>query len=196
MNPTWNTVILLGVGAIVAFGFLLQKDKIQATLISTYIALAVTSIWGNQIYNILTGNQVLMNQIWFRANINPFIFKTILFVLFIVLLSFKSKVIAGKNSRIASPFISIAYSVLCAFLIISSLLGFMAPAAREAVLSGSALAKFMYNFRTWWVLLPALMMIFVSATSGGESAEAGAAAKNTPRVNKYYSRHESRRRRH
>ncbi len=196
MNPTWNTVILLGVGAIVAFGFLLQKDKIQATLISAYIALAVTSIWGNQIYNILTGNQVLMNQIWFRANINPFIFKTILFILFILLLSFKSKVISGKSSRISSPFIAISYSVLCAFLIISSLLTFMAPDVRASILAGSSLAKFMYNFRTWWVLLPALMMIFVSATSGGESSEAGAAAKSTPRVNKYYSRKESRRRRY
>jgi hypothetical protein len=189
-------IILVGFGGIVAFGFLMQKDKIQATLISTYIALAVTTIWGDQIYRILTGNEVVMNQIWFRANFNPFILKTALFISFLLLLSFKSKVISGKNSKISSPFIAIAYSALAGFLIISSLLSFMPTAQRATILSDSALAGFMYNLRTWWVLLPALMMIFVSATSGSDASESASAAKNTPRVNKYFSRKEYRRRRY
>lgn len=179
MALTWNTIIIGFFVAFVAFGFMMQKEKITVTLISTYIALAITTIWGQSIYNILSGNQVLFNQIWFRGNVNPFVVKTIIFIGFIVLLSFKSKVISGKTSRMASPLITIAYSLMTAALILSSLLSFMPPSQRMEIIRGSHIATIVYNLKTWWVLLPALMMIFVSATSGSSEATATSAAKTT-----------------
>jgi len=177
MTPTWNLMIVIFFIAIAAFGFVMQREKLTAALIASYIALAVTIVWGDAIYQILSGNQVIFGQIWLRGNVNPFTVKTVIFVVLIVLLSFKSKVVAGRSSRIASPFITLIYSVLCAGLIVSSIISFMKPADQTSIINSSNLAAFIMKFKTWWVLLPALMMIFVSATSQRDEVPANGVAK-------------------
>ena len=158
-SPSWNLVIIIMLVLITGYGFILQKEKAAATLISTYVALVVTTFWGQKVYDILSGNTILFNQVWFRANLNPFTVKILLFASFIVLLSLKGEYISSRLGTIGSAFLLFLYSFLNAALIVSSIMSFMDDSTRMNLISNSNMANLLYRYHDWWIILPAIVLI-------------------------------------
>jgi len=158
-SPSWDLFIIIFLAIATGYGFILQKEKAAATLISTYIALAVTSIWGQSVYEILSGKTILFNQVWLAGHINPFTVKVLIFAAFIVLLSLKGEYISTRTGAVGSTIVLFLYSFLTAGLILSSIFSFMDDVSRQILLSQSHLADLIYKYNNWWVVLPAIVLI-------------------------------------
>ncbi len=152
-SPSWDLFIIIFLAIATGYGFILQKEKAAATLISTYIALVVTTVWGQTVFDILS------KQDWFSTNINPFTIKVAIFGLFIVLLSLKGEYISTRAGAVGSTIVLFLYSFLNAGLIISSVIYFMDDIARESLLSQSHVADLIFKFNNWWIALPAIILI-------------------------------------
>jgi hypothetical protein len=173
-SPSWNLFIIIFLAIATGYGFILQKEKAAATLISTYIALAVTSIWGEAVYNILSGKQIMFNSVWLAGHVNPFTVKVVIFGLFIVLLSLKGEYISTKAGAVGSTIFLFLFSFLTSTLILSSIFSFMDPASRNLILSQSSLGNLIFKYNSWWVALPAIVIIiagFKKKSSNREQAE-------------------------
>lgn len=157
--PSWDLFIVIFFAVITGYGFILQKEKTAATLLATYVALVITTVWGQTIFDLLSGNTVLFNQVWFRTNANPFVIKTVIFGLFIVLLSLKAEYISTRAGVVGSSIVLFLYSFLNAGLIISSVISFMDSASRDLLLSQSNVANLVYHYLEWWIILPAVVLI-------------------------------------
>lgn len=158
-TPSWDLFIVIFFAVITGYGFILQKEKTAATLISTYVALVVTTVWGQTIFDLLTGNTVLFNQVWFRTNANPFVIKTIIFSLFIVLLALKAEYISTRAGAVGSSIVLFLYSFLNAGLIISVVISFMDEVSRDLLVSQSHIADLIFKYHEWWIILPAIVLI-------------------------------------
>jgi len=158
-SPSWDLFIIIFLAVATGYGFILQKEKAAATLISTYIALVVTSVWGDSVYNLLVGKTVLFNQVWFSSHLNPFSVKIIIFGLLIVLLSLKGEYISSRTGTIGSAVLLFLFSFLNAGLIISSIISFMDEVSRTTLLTQSHVAALIFKYNSWWIALPAIILI-------------------------------------
>lgn len=160
-RPSWDLLVtiffIMGIG----YGFILQRDRILATLVGTYIGLAVTTVWGDTIYSLFSGNTVLFNQLWFRSSASPFTIKVALFAFFIVMLSLKGEFVhmTKRNLGAGSPIILFAYAFLSSGLILSSIFGFMDPVTQTRIAATSHLASLVMHYKVAWIVLPAIVMV-------------------------------------
>jgi len=158
-SPSWDLFIIIFLIIATGYGFVLQKEKATATLLSTYVALVVTTVWGESVYKIISGNAILANQAILKGNINPFTVKVFVFALFIVLLSLKGEYLSSKTGAISSTIILFLYSFLNAGLIITSIISFMDDSSRMLLLGQSNVAAMIYQYHNWWIVLPAIIII-------------------------------------
>lgn len=159
-TPSWDLAITVFFVLGAAFGYILQRDKIIATLLSVYVGLIVTQAFAGNLQDFFQGDKTLFNQIWIRSNTNPFTIRVVIFMAVIMLLSAKSGISGGKSkSGILSPLEIIAYSILTTGLILSSIFYFMPIESREALMATSKMARLVINNYTWWILLPVALMI-------------------------------------
>jgi len=140
----------------------LGKERVIATLISTYIALAIATFWGDAIYKLFSGQQTLLGNLTITSNASTFAVKTSLFVLFIVLLTLKgghTASLAGGSGRFISSFLTALYGFLNAGLVLSVIFNFLTPSLKESLTATSTLAEKIMVFQTWWIVLPAVILI-------------------------------------
>lgn len=170
--PTWDLFITLFFVIGVGYGVILQREKILATLISTYIALAVATVWGDKVFEFFNGNSILFNQFWIRSNMSEFSIKALLFGVLIVLLTLKGdfSVNMGKSEGMVSTVFVFIYSFLTTGLIVESVISFLPQTAMMAIINQSNVAALVMNYDIAWVVVPALLMIiggFLAARTGG-----------------------------
>jgi hypothetical protein len=158
-TPSWDLAITLFFLMGIAFGYILQRDKIVATLVSVYIALIVTQAFSGNLYQFFQGDKTLFNQVWIKSNTNPLTIRVLLFGLVIVLLSAKSGISAQKTKGLLSPLEIIVYSTLTTGLILASLFYFLPPESRETFAATSKMARLLINNYTWWVIMPVVAMV-------------------------------------
>jgi hypothetical protein len=168
--PTWDLFITLFFVIGVGYGVILQREKILATLISTYIALAVASVWGDKVFEFFNGNSILFNQFWIRSNMSEFSIKALLFAIIIVLLTLKGDfaVSMTKAEGMVSTIFVFIYSFLNTGLIVSSVINFLPATAEASIIAQSTVAELIMNYDVAWVVIPALLMIvggFLTARS-------------------------------
>lgn len=158
-TPSWDLAITLFFLMGMAFGYILQRDKIVATLLSVYVALIVTQAFSGNLYQFFQGDKTLFNQVWIRSSANPFTVRALIFGATVVLLSAKSGIAAGKSKGLLSPLEVLVYSFLTTGLILSSLFYFMPPESRESFMAASKMAKLVIGNYAWWVLMPVVAMV-------------------------------------
>lgn len=177
--PTWDLFITLFFIVGIGYGVILQREKILATLISTYIALAVATAWGDKVFEFFNGNSILFNQFWIRSNMSEFSIKALLFGLLIVLLTLKGdfSVSIGKAEGMVSTVFVFIYSFLNTGLIVASIINFLPQTAKMTIINQSDIATLVMNYDIAWVVVPALLMIVGGfLTSRAQSAAAPPAA--------------------
>jgi len=157
-TPSWDLAITIFFLIGVAFGYILQRDKIVTTLLSVYVALIITQAIAGNVQSFFMGETTL-NNVWIKANANPFTIRTIIFVGVIMLISTKADLSSNRTKTALSPLEIILYSILTSGLILSSIFYFMPQESREAFMMASRMAKFVISNYTWWLILPVAVLI-------------------------------------
>ena len=157
--PSWDLAITVIFLIGIAFGYILQRDKIVGTLLGVYVGLVVTQTVAGTIQNFFQGNTTLFNQVWIPANTNPFVIKAVLLGLVTVIVSTKANISGGRPKIILSPLEIIVYSVLTTGLILAALANFLPQDMRLQFILNSRMAKMVVTNYTWWIILPILFML-------------------------------------
>lgn len=158
--PSWDLFITLFFIIGLAYGFILQREKIVATLLSVYAALAVSQILAEPVGQFFKGDKTLFNQIWIRSDAQPFTIHLALFVTVIVLLSAKGALSGGRGRGAISHLEILVYSALNTALIVSSIFSFLPEPTQAIYATSSRLASFLIERKDWWIVGPVIALIF------------------------------------
>lgn len=158
-TPSWDLAITVVFIVGIAFGYILQKDKIVQTLLGVYVGLIMTQAVAGNIQHFFQGDTTLFNQVWIKANADPFTIRALIFLGTIMLVSTKANVSSNKAKGALSPLEIVVYSVLTTGLIVCSLFYFMPEEARTTFVMTSRMAKLVINNYIWWITLPVLFML-------------------------------------
>lgn len=158
-GPSWDLAITVFFLIGVAFGYILQREKIIATLLSVYVSLAVTQVFAGNVFEFFQGDKVIFDKVWIRSGTTPFTIKVVLFMAVIMLLSTKGGISGSKAKGILSPIEIIILSFLTTGLMLSSIFFFMAPEAREAFMASSRLASLVIKYYPLWVITPVIALV-------------------------------------
>lgn len=137
-----------------AYGFILQRERIVATLVSVYAALVVSEILVEPVSQFFQGDKTLFDQIWIRSNTSPFTIRLAIFILVIVLLSAKGGLSGTKGRGAMSHLEVLIYSALTVALITSSIFSFLPEPTQTVYAEGSKLVKYLVEHKDWWLLAP------------------------------------------
>jgi len=166
-GPSWDLAISVFFLIGIAFGYILQREKIVATLLSVYVALVVTQIFSGGVYAFFQGSKTL-GDMWVKSGASPFTVRIVVFMAIITLLSAKGGIQGQKAKGILSPIEIIGLSFLTTGLILSSIFYFMPPESRETFMATSRLATLVIKYYPLWVIVPVLVLValgFVRKTS-------------------------------
>lgn len=158
-TPSWDLAIVVFFLIGIAFGYILQREKIVATLLSVYVALVVTQVFSGNVMSFFQGDKVIFGQVWIKSGSSPFTVRVAIFMLVIMFLSAKGGISGSKTKGILSPIEIIAFSFMTTGLILASIFYFMAPESREAFMMASRMANFIIKNYVWFVVVPPLAMI-------------------------------------
>lgn len=167
---TWDLLISIFFIMGISYGFILQREKILATILAVYVGWAVSNVWAKPIYGLLTGKTLVFDQLWFKTDLTLFHVKVGLFVIIVVLLALKGD-FADITRRIggsSSPLIVFLYSFLNAGLALSIIFSFMGPKAMVYLSNVSHLAELVIDYKNWWIVAPAVVMIVAGFMRGVE----------------------------
>lgn len=166
-GPSWDLAIgvffLIGI----AFGYILQREKIVATLLSVYVALVVTQIFAGNVFDFFQGSKTI-SDFWVKSGASPFTIRILVFMAVIMLLSAKGGIQGQKAKGLLSPIEIIGLSFLTTGLILSSIFNFMPLENREAFMASSRLATMVIKYYPLWILVPVLVLValgFIRRTS-------------------------------
>lgn len=157
--PSWDLFITLFFIIGIAYGFMLQREKVVVTTIATYAAIVVTQIFGDTVQQFFQGDKTILGQIFIRANTTPFTIQIGLFVAVIALISAKAGLSGGKGKGMMSPLEIIGHSFLGTALILSTILSFMPIEEQQSIMAQSNLAAKLINMHNIWVILPIIGLI-------------------------------------
>lgn len=157
--PSWDLFITLFFIIGIAYGFVLQREKVVVTTISTYAAIVVTQLFGATVQQFFQGDKTIFGQIFVRANTTPFTIQIALFAAVIALLSAKAGLSGGKGKGMMSPLEIIVHSFLSTALILSTILTFMPLEEQQNITAQSNLAAKLINMHNLWVILPIIALV-------------------------------------
>lgn len=156
--PSWDLAIgvffLIGM----AFGYILQREKIIATLLATYVSLVVTTAVAGNVFDFFQGSRTV-GSFWIQSHATPFSVRIILFIVIIMLLSAKGGISGTKAKGIMSPIEIFVMSFLATGLILSSIFYFMPIESREAFMASSRFANIIIKYYLGWVIVPPVVLI-------------------------------------
>lgn len=159
--PTWDVFIGLAFVIGIAYGFILRREKTITFLCSTYIGIVIASSFSQYIFELFNGNKVIANQVWIHSNASTSTISIILLLVSAFLISGAINSTA-KSGGDLSPFEIIIYSAMNMALIVSSIIVFLAPEKRDALLAVSKIGSFLYSTRTVWVVVPPIVLIVLN----------------------------------
>jgi hypothetical protein len=157
--PSWDLFITLFFIIGLAYGFILQRERIVATLMSVYAALVVSQLLVEPVGQFFKGDKTLFNQIWIRSDTSPFTIHIALFVGIIVLLSAKGGINSARGRGAMSHLEVLIYSALNTALIVSSIFSFLPEPTRDAYAATSNFVKFIVENHDWWLGVPVAALI-------------------------------------
>ncbi|MFH1508908.1 MAG: hypothetical protein ABIE68_01975 [bacterium] len=158
--PGWDFVIGLVFVLAVGFGLMMRKNQIRIFIISIYIAFAVTNEIGNQFIDTVNKVGEATKGEEYQQPSGSLLLVILFAAVVIGLTLWGGFSIKGSGKALTSGMMTILYGVVGAGLMISSLIAFLPPEWQADLLASSDLAQKINNFKTWWIVLPVLL-IFV-----------------------------------
>ena len=164
--PSWDLFLAIFFIVSIGYSFVLQRDKVIVTLLSIYAGIVIAQMLGGPLQQFFNGDKTVANQLFIRANTNPFSIQSGLFLLTTILLAVRSGLgsRSSSSSRGAlSPFELGLFSFLNSALILAAVFSFMTPDAQALFASHSRIGKVIIDHIAWWMVAP---LIAVIATGG------------------------------
>lgn len=187
MIPTWDLFIIVFFGLIIAYSFIIGRQKTTEVMISSYVAILASDGAGNVISQLFFGSNPYFPGL--SANIAgsnaSTVIKIILFIVLLIFLVLKSNFVADVMNDNGSPALSVFLTFLMSFfsaaLIVSAILVFMSNSGSfltgqsfsdttlvQSIYNQSFLAKILIQNTSLVFLLPAVVFLTSSLLNNKE----------------------------
>lgn len=177
INLTWDLFIIVFFAVIIAYSFIIGKNKTLKLIIATYMSLLASDGLGNMIYTYILGPSPLL-KVFNIGNTDQLLilFKVVIFILGIVIISIKGSFEVDtliEKSSFFRTFSIFIFGFFSAGLIISTVItftsgnsflngGIIGSPTTLAIYNQSELARLMINNFNLWFSLPSLALVFIS----------------------------------
>ncbi len=183
INLTWDLFILVFFFIIVAYSVMIGKDQTIKVILSSYVAILTSDAIGNMLQRAVAGGTSVSAVINIPSESKLVILsKILIFVLLTVALTTRGAfeiVISDEKSPFMRVMMLVAYGILSAGLIVSTILVYISGASLissssffaanpiQEIAEGSRLVQMMVSNYAIWFSLPALAFV-VSSLFGRE----------------------------
>ncbi|TSC96422.1 MAG: Uncharacterized protein CEN88_361 [Candidatus Berkelbacteria bacterium Licking1014_2] len=158
--PSWDLFLGLFFVVGIAYGLVMQRDKVIVTMTACYVAIVISQTFSDQLLSFFAGDKTLFNQIWIKSSASPLAVKTTIFLAVVALITSRSGLASRSSRSVMPPLEIIGHSFLNVTLVASSIFSFMPKEQQQAIAEASKLAKIIINFHIWWLILPVLLLLF------------------------------------
>lgn len=159
--PTWDLFLAIFIAITVLYGFMMQREKIMAALLASYMGIVIVSVWANPIKDFFEGKKTIANT-WIQASASPSTIKIIIFLVIVALVASKADLTIGRESAMA-PFEILLYSAITGILIAATVFSYLPPEVQQTITSQTRIVHFLKDYYTLWLLTPVVLMIFVTS---------------------------------
>ena len=163
--PSWDLIITLGVLVSVAYGYMIQRERVVVTLLSIYVGFVISQLLAGPISQFFAGDATIGGAFFIRSSASPFSIHAALFLGCVVIISLKSGLSGNRESGQLSTLEIVAYAALNAALIASVLISYLDPASQATLLASSKNAAFIFTHQAWWFIVPIVVMIITGHQS-------------------------------
>ncbi len=159
--PTWDLFLAIFIAITVLYGFMMQREKIMAALLASYMGIVIVSVWSGPIKDFFEGKKTVANT-WIQADASPATIKIIIFLLIVGLVAAKADLAIGRDSAMA-PFEILLYSAITGILIAATIFSYLPAEVQQTITSQTKIIHFLKDYYTIWLLTPVALMIFVTS---------------------------------
>jgi len=142
----------------------LQRERVSATLLATYVALVIAQTWAKPIYEFLNGNRAIF-KIYIAGRVSPFSITAALFVIFVILIAQKSGLKSARSESLSNLEV-LVFSLCSTALIIATILSFMPQEDLGRILEASKIARLLLRYHNLLIVLPPLLIILFGIRRG------------------------------
>ena len=157
--PSWDVFIGLAFLFGIAYGFILQRDKIIATLCSVYVGIVIATSFSQTVFDFFNGNKVIADQIWVKSNASVSTIAIVLFVITLIAVAGALNSRANDKSGELSVVEIFIYSVLMMALVISTILNLLPEETSKHVMEVSKVAAIMSKIETLLIISPPIILV-------------------------------------
>jgi len=140
---------------------MMQREKIMAALLASYMGIVIVSVWANPIKDFFEGKKTVANT-WIQADASPATIKIIIFLLIVGLVASKADLSIGRDTSLA-PFEVLLYSAITGILIAATVFSYLPPEVQQTITSQTKIIHFLRDYYTLWLLTPVVLMVFVTS---------------------------------
>lgn len=178
VNLTWDLFVLVFFAVVIAYSFIIGRNQTLKVVISTYIAILAADGAGNLINHLFIGEDPLIRAVDVPDQaVSLILVKIFIFVLTLVLIVMKGSFaiqIAQTKSTAMNMVLNLAYGVLSAGLIVSTILiyiggislfdapGVQMSEAMRGIYDQSYMVRQILDHGNVWFFLPALTFVIAS----------------------------------
>ena len=148
----------------------MQREKVTGTLVSAYVALVITQLFTPYIQQFFTGDTTI-GSIFIKANPTPFMIRSAVFTLIIILLTTRGGLAGMRGRGLLSPIEVGIYSALNSAIIISSILSFLDEGVRASLVSSSRLIQIIVQYHDLWLIAPVVILVTMGFRRHGRHGE-------------------------
>ena len=145
----------------VLYGFMMQREKIMAALLSCYLGMVIVSTWSDKLQAFFEGKRTVANT-WIAADASPATIKIVVFLLIVGLVASKADIGIGRDTALA-PIELLAYSFITGILISATVFSYLPDATQATIISQTKLVHFLKDYYTFWLIAPILLIVFVTS---------------------------------
>ena len=157
MFSTWDFGLLLFLAIGIGYGFIFRKGQIVVLFVSSYISFVIVNELGNKVINVLDKSFKVEN---YGAWVSPGL-KVGLFLVIMILLAIWAEYLAASSGKrgMVNLIMSGIYGLLLATMLLAIFSLFLSSELEIQILSFSRLSSYIINYRMWWFLAPAVLML-------------------------------------
>jgi hypothetical protein len=161
--PSWDLFLTIFFIVSIGYSFVLQRDKVIVTLLAIYAGIVLANVLGTPLQAFFTGDKTVANQIFIKANANPFTVQAGIFLITTVLISVRSGLGGRGQGSSLSAFELGLFSFLNSALILAAVFSFLPAETKDHFLATSRIARVIINKEVWWYVAPIIALV---ATGG------------------------------
>jgi len=158
--PSWDLFVGLFFVVTMAYGFIMQREKIVATLLAVYVGIVISQLFGGTLFQFFQGDKTLFGSLFIKSSASPFTVQTALFLGTVLLLSARGGIQAAKAKGLLSPLEIFGYSFLTAALMITTIINFLPFESQGPLIEQSKMLSKLMHYQTLWLVAPIVWLIF------------------------------------